>query len=165
METCRVLIDAFTRISEEVHSTVADLTDTQLLFRPSDKGNSIAWLIWHLTRVQDDHISELADREQVWIECSWHDKFKLPFSDFATGFGHTSEEVSAVQASAEQLLGYFDAVHAKTIEFLNNLKSDDYERIVDTSWDPPVTMAVRLVSVLADDLQHVGQAAYIRGLL
>lgn len=40
----------------------------------------------------------------------------------------------------------------------------DLERVVDTNWDPPVTLGVRLVSVLSDDLQHVGQAAYLRGL-
>ena len=49
--------------------------------------------------------------------------------------------------------------------YLATLDDDDLDRVVDTRWDPPVTVGVRLVSVIADDLQHVGQAAYVRGLL
>jgi hypothetical protein len=37
--------------------------------------------------------------------------------------------------------------------------------VVDASWDPPVTLGVRLVSVISDDLQHAGQAAYLRGMI
>ena len=72
--------------------------------------------------------------------------------------------MAAVRAGADLLLGYFDAVHERTIDYLGTLHEDDFSRIVDTRWTPPVTLAVRLVSVIGDDLEHAGQAAFVRGL-
>lgn len=165
MHTNEVLIDAFKRIKEAVHDAAEDLTVEQLTFRPNDTGNSIAWLIWHLTRVQDDHIADVASTEQVWLSEGWREKFHLPFDPSVTGYGQTADEVARVQAEASLLLGYHDAVHNQTITYLNQLTNEDYAKIVDTNWNPPVTLAVRLISVISDDLQHAGQAAYVRGLL
>lgn len=160
-----ICLDAFGRIQQQVHSAVKGLSQQQLTYQPTKGANSIAWLIWHLTRIQDDHIADLAGHEQVYTAEGWAKKFNLPFPETDTGYGHTDEEVTAVQASAEQLQRYHDAVHAKTTQYIETLKDSDYERIVDEHWDPPVTLAVRLVSIINDDLQHVGQAAYVRGLL
>ena len=165
METNKILIDAFERIKEVVHDAVTGLNDGQLVFRPEKDANSIAWLVWHLSRVQDDHMSELADHEQTWTADNWYDKFDLPFDESATGYGQSSSEVARVKAPADLLIGYYDAVHNQTIEFLQSLDEKDYEKIVDTNWNPPVTMAARIVSVISDDLQHCGQAAYVRGLV
>jgi len=63
------------------------------------------------------------------------------------------------------LIGYFEDVHEKTLQFVRSLTETDLSRVIDQSWDPPVTVSIRLVSVIADDLQHVGQAAYVRGIL
>jgi hypothetical protein len=73
--------------------------------------------------------------------------------------------VAAVVADGDLLTGYHDAVHARAVEFVATLTDDDLARVVDRRWDPPVTMAVRLVSVLDDCAQHVGQAAFVRGVL
>lgn len=160
-----VLTDAFSRLQEEVESVLEGLSDEDLLFRPSEKANSIAWLIWHLTRVQDDHIAGLKESEQVYTANGWEQHFGLPFADTDTGYGHTHEDVAKVKASAKLLKNYYDDVHAATLDFIKNLKGPDYDHVVDEEYDPPVTLAVRIVSVLSDDLQHVGQAAYVRGLL
>lgn len=160
-----VLVDAFGRIEEEVHSVVGGLSRDQLTERLLGKGNSIAWLIWHLTRIQDDHVADVAGTTQVYVDQGWTERLGLPFDAADTGYGHGDAEVAAVRVDGSLLTGYFDAVHAATIEYLQGLKDDDYDRIVDTRWDPPVTLAARLVSVISDDLQHVGQAAYIRGLI
>ncbi len=154
-----LLHDSFSRVQQLVHSTVQGLNNDGLQFRPNNTGNSIAWLIWHLTRIQDDHIADAASREQVWLAEGWQGKFDLPFDAADTGFGHSSDDVQKVQLTAKQLTDYYDAVHAKTTDFIQSLKPSDYERIVDDSWNPPVTLAVRIVSILADDLQHAGQAA------
>jgi hypothetical protein len=68
-------------------------------------------------------------------------------------------------ASPQLLLAYHDATYDATTRFIQHLDEADLDRIVDERWDPPVTLGVRLVSVVNDDLQHVGQAAYVRGLL
>ncbi|MFB7517745.1 DUF664 domain-containing protein [Streptomyces sp. NPDC056144] len=165
MNSAGLLTDAFGRIREVVHEAVEGLTDGQLATRIDPDANSIAWLVWHLTRIQDDHLAGAFGTAQLWTADGWRDRFGLPFPAAATGYGHTSAQVGAVRASAELLLGYHDAVHARTEELLAPVTNADLDRVVDTSWDPPVTLGVRLVSVIADDLQHAGQAAYVRGLL
>lgn len=159
-----LVVDAFERVKGIVHKTVKGLSGDDLTFRPGEAANSIAWLIWHLTRIQDDHIAELASTEQVWSK-SWHLKFALPFKESETGYGHNSNDVAEVQTNSQLLLEYYDAVHESTIKYIHSLKTEDYQKIVDKRWDPPVTLAARLISVISDDLQHAGQAAYIRGLL
>jgi hypothetical protein len=165
MDIAALLGDGFDRIHGVVHGVVEGLESDTLSARPDGDGNSIAWLIWHLTRIQDDHVAGVAGREQVWTASGWFDRFGLPLEAFDTGYGHSSDEVASVQAPAELLLGYFDAVHAATARFVRGVAPLDLDRIVDENWDPPVTLGVRLVSVIADDLQHAGQAAYARGLL
>jgi uncharacterized damage-inducible protein DinB len=161
-----LLLYAYGQLQETVHRTLEGLSTEHLTARPDPEANSIAWLAWHLARVQDSHVAEVAGREQVWTTEGWHDRFGLPFDPSATGYGFTPEQVAQVRVeSVDLLLGYYDAAHARTVEFLRGLTDEDLDRIVDRRWDPPVTLGVRLFSVLSDDLQHVGQAAYVRGLL
>jgi hypothetical protein len=160
-----VLVDAFERVRDAVHPAVNGLSQEELAFRPDPEANSICWLVWHLTRIQDDHVAELDGGKQVWTDGGWSKRFALPLDDADTGYGHGPEDVAAVTADAQMLLGYFEAVHQRTLQFVGGLAEADLDKIVDRDWDPPVTMSVRLVSVIADDLQHVGQAAYVRGML
>jgi uncharacterized damage-inducible protein DinB len=166
MNTAELLIDAYGRIREGVHEAVDGLSADQLSDRLDGSSNSVAWLVWHLTRVQDDHIAEVADHEQAWTADGWARRFGLPLDDTETGYGHDAAEVAQVTVSDPALLtGYHDAVHDRTLAFLKGLTDADLDRVVDERWDPPVTLGVRLVSVVSDDLQHAGQAAYVRGLL
>ena len=159
-----LIAEAYGRIRGIVHVVLEDADEQLLTFRPDPEANSIAWLIWHLSRVQDDHLSEIMNEEQLWESADWADRFALPFDRAATGHGQTGEEVGQVRADASVLAGYYDAVHSRTVAWLPRLTAVDFSRVVDTRWTPPVTLAVHLVSVLADDLQHAGQAAYVRGL-
>ena len=165
MTSADLLTDAFGRIREEVHLATGGLSREQLAHRVDPEANSIAWLIWHLTRIQDDHVCAVARREQAWTAAGWADRFGLPLPREAHGYGHNSREVAAVQADAEMLTGYHDAVYEQTIRYVETLTDAYLPRVVDESWDPPVTLGVRLISVISDDLQHVGQAAFIRGFL
>jgi hypothetical protein len=160
-----LLADAFIRIQEEVHAAVDGLTADQLGHRLDPGANSIAWLIWHLARVQDDHVSEVAGHEQAWIAGGWAGRFGLAPAVSDTGYGHGPAEVAKLSASAEVLTGYLDAVTAQTVDYLAKIDGEDLDRIVDERWDPPVTLGVRLISVISDDLQHAGQAAFVRGVL
>lgn len=166
MTSAQLLADAFGRIREAVHGAADGLTAAQLAHRPATGANSIAWLVWHLTRVQDDHVADVAGTPQLWTRDGWAGRFALPLDASDTGYGHTSDEVGAVKVeSADLLTGYHDAVHDRTVEYVSGLTDADLDRIVDRAWDPPVTLAVRLISVISDDLEHAGQAAYIRGML
>ncbi|MGH3427319.1 MAG: mycothiol transferase [Mycobacteriales bacterium] len=164
MAGSELLTDAFGRIREAVHAVTRDLTAEELSLRLDPDANSIAWLVWHLTRVQDDHLADAAEIEQAWVGRGWQEKFDLPFPAVDTGYGHSSADVAAVRVDSSQLLtGYYDAVHEQTIRYVRGLGDSDLFRIVDERWDPPVTLGVRLISVISDDLQHAGQAAFIRG--
>jgi uncharacterized damage-inducible protein DinB len=166
MTSADLLTDAFDRIQEVVHRAVEGLSGPQLAQRPAENANSIAWLVWHLTRIQDDHVAGVAGTAQVWTRDGWADRFGLPFDASDTGYGHGPEDVAAVRVdSADLLTGYHDAVHDRTVQYVAGLTDADLPRIVDRAWDPPVTLAVRLISVISDDLQHAGQAGYVRGLL
>lgn len=165
VSTAEVLTDAFGRVRDAVHAAVADLSTEDLARPPAPGANTVAWLVWHLTRVQDDHVADAFGGTQVWTDDGWADRFDLPLPRGATGYGAGPEDVLAVRAPTDLLLGYHDAVHARTVSLVAGVGAEDLARVVDEAWDPPVTLAVRLVSVIEDDLQHAGQAAYARGLL
>lgn len=160
-----ILADAFDRVRQVARAAVDGLTDDELAERLDPDANTVAWLVWHLTRVQDDHVADVAGSEQVWTAAGWADRFGLPFEADTIGYGQSSAEVAQVRVSADRLAGYLDAVTARTHEYVATLTEADLARVVDERWDPPVTLAVRLVSVISDDLQHAGQAAFIRGIL
>jgi Protein of unknown function (DUF664) len=164
MKSNELLLDAFGRIRETVAGTLGGMDDESLALRPAGRGNSIAWLIWHLSRIEDVQVSAPAGLEEVWTSHGFAGRFSLPLPQDDTGYGHASRQVDMVRAPRELLLDYHDAVHRQTVEFLDGLSDEDLDRVIDTSWNPPVTLGVRLVSTLADCLQHVGQAAYVRGL-
>lgn len=165
MTSAELLKDAFGRVRAVVHDVVEGMTPEEMATRLSATANSIAWLVWHLSRIQDDHVADIAGAEQVWTSLGWAERFGLPFDVWDTGYGHGPAEVAAVKADADLLIGYHDAVYDRTLRFLDTVTDADLDRVVDTNWDPPVTMGVRLVSVISDDLQHAGQAAFGRGLL
>lgn len=160
-----LLVEAFSRVPETVERAVRGLSEDQLAARPAAGANTLAWLAWHIARGQDAQIAALAGSEQVWTADGWYERFALPFPPEALGYGMSRDEVGRVRASAELLLDYLRAVHARTIKYVGGLAPEDLDEVIDDSWDPPVTRGVRLVSILDDDVQHAGQAGYVRGLL
>ncbi|WEV77075.1 DUF664 domain-containing protein [Janibacter cremeus] len=165
MTPAELLIDAFDRVRDGAFAVVDGLTEDQLAHRVTPDANSIAWLVWHAYRVQDDHIADAAGLQQVWAARGFIEFFDLDLDEDDTGFGHTSAQVARVRAPADLLARYVEEVHAQTVAWVGGLKEADLDWVVDTSWEEPVTLGVRLVSVVNDITQHIGQAAYVRGLL
>jgi uncharacterized damage-inducible protein DinB len=161
--------DMFGRIPDLVHTAVDGLTPEQLHWAPAPGANSIGWLVWHLTRVQDSHLTELIGGDQVWESGDWPARFGLSGKAATasnTGYGHSAAQVDTVRPKdAQALTDYYAAVHQRTVDYLTKLTDAELDRVVDDRFDPPVTLGVRLVSVVDDDVQHAGQAAYVRGLL
>jgi len=162
-----VLADGYGRIQQMLHRTLDGLTPDQLIYRPSENANSIAWLVWHLTRIQDHHLSALAGREQAWTADGWHARFGKPADDQDTGQRYTPEQVAAIRPESVQLLlDYHEAVYQRSLEYVRGLKDEDLDRVLnEPQWNPMPTVGVRLVSVINDNTQHAGQAAYLRGLI
>ena len=166
MNVSELLGEAYGRLPDLVEQAVDGLSPEHLRTAPAEGANSVGWLVWHLTRVQDSHIAELLGEEQIYVTGGWASRFGRETDPADTGYGHSADEVAAVRPeSARALLDYHAAVHARTVAYLDGLKAEDLDRVVDEAWDPPVTLGVRLISILDDDVQHAGQAAYVRGLL
>lgn len=166
MTALDVLTEGFERVRDGVREAADSLTPEHLEARPDEDANSIAWLLWHTSRVQDAQMAALAGSEEVWLADGWVDRFALGLDREDTGYGHDHDQVAAVRGvSPELLTGYQDATFERTREILAGLTEADLGRVIDESYDPPVTVGVRVLSILADDLEHVGQAAYVRGLV
>lgn len=165
MSPADVLLDLYGRISTTADRLLADIDPVVLHWRPDAEANPIAWLVWHAARVEDDHVADVAGTPQVWHADGWAERFGLDLDTDDTGYGHTAEQVAAVEVDDPALLRrYLEAVQHRSRQFIGQLSPADLDEVVDTSWDPPVTLGVRLVSVADDALQHLGQAAYVRGV-
>jgi len=160
-----VLSDAFERIRDGSLLVVDGLSHDDLSFRPSPNANPIGWLVWHLTRSQDAQVAAVRGTEDLWTAQGYAKQFALPYADSATGYGQSSDEVGALQVDAEELAAYLRSVGEDTITYASSLSDTDLDRVVDESWDPPITLGVRMLSIAADSLKHLGQAEYVRGIL
>jgi hypothetical protein len=164
-EAIRALLrDSFTRLIEHGEGLTDGLTDEIAFFRPTANANSISWLIWHSARQHDLQLADIAGTEQVWFRDGWVDRFGLELPRDAMGYGDGPDEVGRVRASADLLAGYYHGVHKATLEYISSVTPEELSRVVDEHWDPPVTAGVRLVSIVDDSAQHLGQAAYVRGI-
>lgn len=159
-----MLLDQLDRIDELVDDLTRDLPLPIGTFRPDSEANTVCWLVWHQSRVLDDHGADLTGSLQAWTDGGWYDELGLPFAKSATGYGQSPDDVAAVAVSGEKLAGYHHDVTGRLRSYLHGVDVPELERVVDERWDPPVTAAVRLVSMFGDSLQHLGQAAYVRGI-
>ena len=160
-----LLLDTLSRVRESVHAVLESTPEDRLAQPPAEGANTVAWLVWHLTRVLDEQVAEVFGYPAVWAAGGWCERLALPLPPDAHGYGMSFDEVLQVRASSEHLRGYFDAASAAAEEPLRGVDDAGLDRVVDAAWDPPVTLAVRLVSVLDDCTQHAGQAAYASGIL
>jgi hypothetical protein len=168
MTSAELLVDGFGRIRETVADVLSGLTADQLAYRIDGSANPVSWLVWHLTRIQDDHVAAAFGVAQVWTDHGWASRFGLPAGLMDHGYGHTAQQVDAIRtatASAALLRAYHEETYAQSVKHVSAVTDADLNRVVDEGWTPPVTLGVRLISVLDDDMQHVGQAAFVRGVL
>jgi hypothetical protein len=166
--SAELLVDGFGRIRENVADVLDGLTPEQLAYQIDANANPVSWLVWHLTRVQDDHLAAAFGVTQVWSSGNWAARFGLPPRMMDHGYAQTMEQVvsvAAATASADLLAEYHEQTYAQTVKLVSEVSDPDLDRVVDERWTPSVTLGVRLVSVLDDDMQHVGQAAYVRGIV
>src|SRR5271157_5904680 len=124
--TLEIMADGFVRVREGVEEVLEGADGELLRWRADGEANTIAWLVWHLTRVQDDHLAKAFDRAQVWHEEGWDERFALPFDADETGYGQSSEEAARVMTSAGLLSGYHSSVAARTADLIRGVKDSDF---------------------------------------
>lgn len=166
MDVAHLLLEAYGRVTPIASDVVDGLAPEQLVWAPDDGANPIGWLVWHSARILDSHVADLDGEPQLWEGSAWAPRFGLPADRRNTGYAHSPADVAAVKPeNADALTDYLEASMDRAVAYIETLGPDDLDRIVDRRWDPPVTLGVRLVSIVDDCVQHVGQAAYVRGLL
>ncbi len=167
MKWQELVIDGCGRVMEVLEPALAGLSKDDLDRQPAPDCNSIGWITWHLTRGQDAQIASLAGQEQVWVKDKWYVRFDRKARKDDTGFGHTAEEVAAFRSPEPQiLLDYYRATLAETKKYVSGLTLAALDTKLNEPWyTPPPTVGVRVVSIMADCLQHSGEVAYLRGLL
>ena len=160
----QLVIENFERISQVLKSALEDLTQEDLNQQPNPESNSMGWIAWHLTRVQDRAIADLAGEEQLWIKDKWHSSFVRLADPQDVGVGHSSEDLAAFRSpDAKILIAYHHAVLERTKGYLSNLSQPELDRKIDHPRFP--TVGLRLTAIINDNFQHAGQVAYVRGLL
>lgn len=164
MQWQQLIINIYERMSQEMERSLDGLSLNDMNRQPSTDTSSIGWLAWHLTRVQDRAIADLARGVQLWVRDEWHSKFNRPPDPQDFGFGHSLEDLAAFKSpDAQILLDYYHAVFERSKHYISSLSEIDLDREVDHPKFP--TVAARLVGIVNDNYQHVGQIAYVRGLL
>ena len=167
MEWHELITDGYGRVLDALQKALSGLSQDDLDQQPHPDCNSMGWVAWHVTRVQDDHIADLMGEEQLWAKDGWHAKFNRAPDVADIGYGHSSEDVAAFKPpDVKTLLEYHRAVLERTKRYIATLSAADLDReLNEPRWQPLPTVGVRIVSVMSDGLQHVGQVAYLRGLL
>ena len=164
MEFQQLLVMIFERVPQVLEKALDGLTQDDLDYLPKTDCNSIGWLTWHLIRVQDTAISRLMEKEQLWIADKWYSKFNRSADSTDRGVGHRSEEVSSFQSpDTNTFLNYYQAILKRTNEYISNLSTTELERETDIPRFP--TVGIYLASLTSEILQHLGQIAYLRGML
>lgn len=157
-----VLRDLATRPRDALLALRANLTDGVLNSHPAGHDNSPSWLIWHAGREIDAQLAPLAGTDEVWTQ--FREQLALGELGDTSGYGHTAEQArSIVVHDAGPLLDYFVATTDALLAYLGTLGDADLDDVIDTNWTPPVTRGARLVSIIDDAAQHIGQAAYAVG--
>jgi hypothetical protein len=166
VEWRELIVDGYERLPDLVKEVLAGVRAADLDWEPAPDCNPLGWTVWHLTRVQDSQIADLAGREQLWTAEGWHRKFDRPADPDDTGYGHTAAEVRVFRSpSARVQLDYLRATWERTKQYLAAVGPADLDRELDEPYRPRPTVGVRILSILADCHWHAGEASYIRGLL
>ena len=166
MDARDVLREAASRPATEAKALIDTLPEGALNAHAGGHTNSIAWLLWHAGRQMDVQLAQLNGEPQVWHSQGFDSRFNLGELGDTEGYGHTTEQARAVVVEdAALLVEYLGAATATLSEYIAGLSEADLDDVIDTSWTPHVTRGVRLVSMIDDAAQHVGQAAYAAGIL
>jgi hypothetical protein len=162
IEFLRGAVDA---LHSHLRDDVRELTPQQLSYRPAPEGNNIAFLLFHLVRIEDQIVSALLKGSPaIWVQEKWHEK--LGFDPAVLGIGFTAEQVAALSYPLDEFLRYADRVWKSTNEYLGGLKDEDLAREINAPMIPEVRDVAGLVYgvIIAHGWWHTGEILYLKGL-
>jgi uncharacterized damage-inducible protein DinB len=149
------------------HRALADArngTPEQLHFVPEHGSHSIAWCIWHTTRVEDLIMNaRIRQQPQVWNE-EWAERTGLPFEGFGTGM--SDDDAQQVHIKDMAAFGeYQQTVFDQTMEYLDGLTDADLEREMPTRGGGTETVGQAIsLHMLGHFNGHRGEINTLRGM-
>ncbi|MDA0769103.1 MAG: DinB family protein [Chloroflexi bacterium] len=157
-----------------VNVAIEPLTSLEMAWRPSPEANSIAFIYWHVARVEDGWTNSFGKGESaVWQRDRWHERLGL--AEKGSGFGLSVEELAAFPDLPKDLLQeYFTSVRQETLAFLRGLGESDFDYVPNRTPFPETagtvsrfrsfSMARMYRQLIGEEDQHLGQISYVRGL-
>ena len=161
------LLIAHQRNWEMIDAALETLDDSLLARQPAENCNSVAWIMWHMSRVVDTFIhTRLQGLPQLWLQSGWAQKFGMDADPEDRGVGWTGEQVAAWKAPAKDVqLGYYQAVKEEAEKYISSLSDGDLQVVSVIPPTPePRSVAAALGQMTWDAVAHGGQIAYLRGL-
>ena len=155
---------AMSEYLEDLKLKLDGLTEPELCWQVGLESNTIIWLVWHMARVEDNWINGVVGgNDTVWSSGGRSVKTGIDAED--NGYGDTPDDVRALPAVAvADLMDYFEAVRSSGLSVIDGLDDDDLGkefvrrgRSVNLEWI--------LGHVVVEESQHLGQIAYVRGMI
>ncbi len=146
-----------------IHQATEGLTDEQIYHQPSSDTNSMAWLIWHLSRWRDNISAAIAGEPQVWVSEGWAQRFDI--EPGRTGLGDSLEQVAAFRVERDLLLSYASAAHNALVERVSRMTAEDFDKEIEYMPGSSRPAWRALISVMGDSSEHTGQINYLRGMI
>ncbi len=158
----RFIVDRLDAAYRWIESLSEGITDEQFYYQPTDDSNSIAWLVWHLSRWRDRISASVTGEAQVWISDGWAQRFGM--DEERTGLGDTPELVASFRVPRDQVLGYAAAAHRAIVERVLKITPEQFDQPVESLYGDLRPAWRVLAGVIGDSTEHVGQINYLRGM-
>ena len=151
---------------EGLEAALDGLTDDELRYQPALHANFIEWIVWHMARVEDRWVNlVLRQDEDIWVTRGWYERFGMASDDY--GREDTAEKMRAMpRTDINEMMQYYREAREVTLEHLDSMSLEDLDRLfLHPRRGIEVTGAWVLGHILVEESQHLGQVAYLRGLM
>ena len=162
MDAKEFALEALERARAVTMIAIDGLTPEHFHWRPNPTANSIAFLLWHISRVEDRFTSDLRNMEEIWLTEEWHKKFAVAISENGIGWG--PEQIQDFRPAIELVVSYLQRVRNISLETISRLNISQFKEQLTPS-RPDFTVANTLQTIVYHENHHQGAIGYIRGLI
>jgi hypothetical protein len=131
MKTHELIHQELHRLHALLEKGTADLSPEEWHATPCETGNSIAFIMWHYVRTEDNIIRFLLQdrRPTVWMEGGYAEKLGLP--PVAQGTGMSLEDAQSLRiGDFDTFRRYMEETWASTDEYLKNPNESVFDEII-----------------------------------
>ncbi len=158
---------AIRQVHQRIQELVADLSDSQLSWSPTPRSHSLAFVLWHIPRCDDNYLRvHIQGHTEIWREEGWFQWWGLD----SESTGMMLDDGAAAQISLpgkNDLLSYARRVWDELAEFVAGLGPEELARPVDQveRTSGMTTGQVITTHIYGHDNRHLGEMEYVKGLL